>query len=500
MTAPSSRTKELESYSGLDTAKPNVYCPADLRELREVFDHAKKHKRKVTLRAGGHAFDSQSLGADIVVSMKRFNEIDVVAAKRQVRVGAGATWGAIVAKLEPHGLVPAGTVTASHATAGGTLAADCLSRWSPRYGKEGGQVERFSLLTIQGVLLDCSRPPPGTAATKWTLEQRVFMAAIGGFGYLGAFVEITYNVLSIGQPRIGVETRVAKYTTFRELARELVPATGATVTPSQSKPQWDAISAGLYPAGRDTPSSMVFTSRFTTTLEGRRFLLYEPNNPLRIAAEWIMRVPVLCALLSRIFFRLTRNNQTYINELANALFFMDANARAKRIAKRFGRTLKTVQQTFVVPIDVSQADDLAKAQDDLCAWLQLAHDLFDQRKLTPTLQDVLFLPEDLSFCLSPNARSPGFAVSYAFETSNPAKITRVKRAFTDLADLLWNRFGGHVSMVKCVYVDPDTLQNMYRSGADEFFHLKRQLDPDCILRNQFLEENFPNLMRDAGCV
>ena len=39
----------------------------------------------------------------------------------RVSVGPGATWGDILGALEPHGLVPAVTVTTAHATAGGTL-------------------------------------------------------------------------------------------------------------------------------------------------------------------------------------------------------------------------------------------------------------------------------------------------------------------------------------------------------------------------------------------
>ena len=107
------------------------------------------------------------------------------------------------------------------------------------------------------------------------------------------------------------------------------------------------------------------------------------------------------------------------------------------------------------------------------------------------------MPGDLAYCLSPNAGLEGFAVSYAFETSNADTIDRVRRAFTDLADVLWNEFGGHVSLVKNVEVKPATLESMYGNGARELFRLKRQLDPDCLLCNEFLERIFPVLMRSA---
>jgi decaprenylphospho-beta-D-ribofuranose 2-oxidase len=212
----------------------------------------------------------------------------------------------------------------------------------------------------------------------------------------------------------------------------------------------------------------------------------------------VMRDPFLCRWLSWGYFRLTPNDATYVNDLDDFMFFMDANTTAKRIAKFFGKDLRMVQQTFVVPADLAHGDS-TQARDQLSAWLELAHGFFVAQKLTPTLQDVLYLPEDLSFCLSPNAGREGFAVSYAFETSNTETIDRVRLAFKDLADVLWNEFGGHVSLVKNVEVNPTTLEHMYGNGAREFFRLKRKLDPDCLLRNEFLERLFPVLMRSAGC-
>ncbi len=99
---------------------------------------------------------------------------------------------------------------------------------------------------------------------------------------------------------------------------------------------------------------------------------------------------------------------------------MDGNARAKRIAKRLGFKMQNVQQTFVVPSDPGAEGGWDRADDDLVEWLEFAHDFLLERDLTPTLNDVLFVPRDRSFLLSASADLPGFAVSYAFETSNRA--------------------------------------------------------------------------------
>ena len=90
--------------------------------------------------------------------------------------------------------------------------------------------------------------------------------------------------------------------------------------------------------------------------------------------------------------------------------------------------------------------------------------------------------------LSSTAGGPGFAVSYAFETSRQSTLRRrPQEAFNELADLLWEDFGGRVHLVKNVFVSKKTLAKMYGEGAKRFFALKSELDPAGILRNDFLE-------------
>ena len=159
---PELRVKQerVGCYTGLYEADASVVRPKDVEELREVFRFARESPREVqvTIRGGGHSFDAQPIGNDLVVSTERLNSIELLDGDR-VRVGPGATWGEIFAATQPHGLVPAGTVTTEHATAGGTLSADCLSRFSMAYGKEGKRPRASSCSLPEGELLHCSPPP-----------------------------------------------------------------------------------------------------------------------------------------------------------------------------------------------------------------------------------------------------------------------------------------------------------------------------------------------------
>jgi decaprenylphospho-beta-D-ribofuranose 2-oxidase len=477
--------QRIESYSGLFHSNAEVYRPRNEAHLQCIFALATRESQAVTIRGGAHAFDDQSLGHQIVVSMEHFNKIKVGPGP-QVTVGAGAAWGDIVRRLKRRGLVPYGTVTSSHATPGGTLAADCLSRFSPSFGKEAKHVLSFRMMRIDGSAKYYSPPPPGKPdPATWTEDERIFMAVVGGFGYLGAVLQIIYEVRPCGSHRIAVKTEVEKLDSFEHLVRRLIPETQtaranatARTNADCSGDDWEAISAGLYPAGRNQPSALLFKSKLVKTCRRWPYLLHHPHNPLVILAQWVMRVPVFCRILSRVFFELTRSGSTYIDGLQGYLFFMDANVIARNVARWFGRDLNTIQQTFVVPADL----EAPNAHQPLLDWLTRAEDELARRNLTPTITDVLYLPQDWTFCLSPNARSAGFAVSYAFETNN---TDPVQSAFRELAEILWNDFQGHVSLVKNVYVDRATLDAMYGRQASDFLTLKHRLDPGDLLRNDF---------------
>ena len=63
--------RKLESYSGLESVDRVVFLPDTKQQLKAVFGYAADFGRRVTLRGGGHSFDAQSLGDDLLVSLER---------------------------------------------------------------------------------------------------------------------------------------------------------------------------------------------------------------------------------------------------------------------------------------------------------------------------------------------------------------------------------------------------------------------------------------------
>jgi decaprenylphospho-beta-D-ribofuranose 2-oxidase len=492
------RYGKVGCYTGLYEGRAWILEPENVEQLRQIFAYARESRRRVTIRGAGHSFDGQPIGEDLVVSMERLNSIELLEDDR-VRVGPGARWREIFAATQPHGLVPAITVTTESATAGGTLSADCLSRFSPAYGKEGTRVKEFELLTTEGELFQCSAPPSGASWEDLTPAQRAFRGVIGGFGYLGAVVSITYGLLSVRPSedgRIGVRTFARTYEGVERLARDLLPATeqtyGEDSDPNDPK-KLDAIWSGVVPRRGGRDRVFLFTSAFTPKPERQRLILHRPKLWLRVPYEWLMRVGWTCRLLWGLAFRIGFRRDEYVDDLEGFTFFMDGNARAKRAGKRLGFSMRNIQQTFVVPFDAAGGPGWRGGHDALVEWLDLAEGLLNERGLRPTLQDVLFLPGDEPFLLSSTAAGAGFAVSYAFETSRRSKLRSASEAFSDLADLLWERFGGRVHLVKNVRASKRTLAEMYGESAERFFALKHELDPAGILRNDFLERTFGEL-------
>lgn len=222
--------------------------------------------------------------------------------------------------------------------------------------------------------------------------------------------------------------------------------------------------------------------------------LHQPELAARPFVEWAMRIEWIAQRAWPLFFDLVyRDGEDYVDDLEGFTFFMDGNARAKALAARFDVHLRTVQQTFIVPSAPGAAGGWDKTEDDLVEWLEYAAKTFRERGLHPALHDVLYLPADGRFLMSATADLAGFAVSYAFETNDEETIETVKRTFSEMADTLWEKFSGRVYLVKNVCARRETLRAMYGANAVDFFALKRELDPDLVLRNDFLERTFGEL-------
>lgn len=453
------RRRFLKSYGRVQTSYSEVHAPGSVEEVRGLLDRARREKRRLTFRGGGSSFDSQSLNDDLVVGLDRMNRIlEIDPVRRRLTVEPGARWGAVVDRLLPLGLTPYVVVTTGKATAGGTLSGNCLSRSSPVFGKAGSHIECFRLLKVDGELVECSR----------TENPDLFRGVIGGLGYLGAVVEITYRLLEIGK-RTRIRTVASRCDGFEALMDTLGRYT-------RDPGEYNAVYSVAFFSGRRN-RGFVFRSRYTEETRFRRLLVNRPRNLFRIPIEWLIGFSAVNNLVWNTIYRhFIKDDDVFIDDLPGYTFFMDGNRVAKGIAEHLGFTMKALQQTFVVPE--------ARVLD----FLNAASEVLREDRLNPNLFDILFLPAD-DILLSPSHDLAGYAVSLAFEDLSGRKVAKLKSALRQLSGLCAD-LGGRVYLVKNVEATPEQIAAMYGPNLDRFLALKRRLDPEGILRNEFFDRLF----------
>ncbi len=481
--------RRFRAYDEVHTARARVLRAADEGALRRALRGlSAEPRRRLTIRGGGYSLDAQALGDDTVIELapEGFGgvEVEVARGRATVTAGAMATWAEVLDATASEGWVPPNTVTGRDITVGGSLSADCLSRFSGAWGKEAESIERFRLMLADGrVVTARADAPPGS------LERRVFDGAIGGLGGLGVVLDATYSLRRVSTPGRPPKVRTyfdpvgwrdfdweafleqLRYETLH--ARRAVRRLGAKAWRAPL-PQgiYDAVSATVWFRGRG-PRGMIISSRHVTRGKLKCSPLYEGPTSLRLFAERRM-TSSLGADIGQTLFKTRHTFQEWsVDELDPFMFFMEGNVVAHDAAREDGWRMTSSQQTFVVP---------EREAETFCVEVEAA-----TASLHPTILDLLYLPADRDGCsLSPNRGLDGFAVTLAYQTRNGDRQPAVRRLLRSLAQRC-GALGGRVSLVKNVYVGDRTLRAMYAEGLGEFRALKAELDPAGLFTSRLLD-------------
>jgi decaprenylphospho-beta-D-ribofuranose 2-oxidase len=527
------RRCELWAYDEIHCATAMVYAPGSLEELRALCAAIARLDRppRVTFRGGGQALDSQALNDEVVIQLDRCKELTFIGEPREdergfhIEVGGAARWKDIVAKTSARGLVPYSVVTASHATAGGTLAADCLSRFSPFVGKEGEHVRSFELLTIDGATRACSRDDPAPEAA------RLRSGVIGGFGYLGVITRLDLDLRRatpegpgyVGQP-LRAMTMMGKFRRrqgepWGPMLAELRGAAydpgrpwneGLNRCPSGTGPgslPWDAVSASIFLHGEtecgDNPDddigvdqecrgeavsqALFFRSIYTYGAGPGELFLYQ-NQPYFKHGWGLTGSTTFTTAIESMLFHVRREG-CFLNELDDFLFFM-ANqiSPMKETANKYGTRVTTIQQTFVLPSRPGAGDPTGTREAEQFLHV-VARDLQGDA-MRPSVADVIYLRRDREpVILSSTRNLEGFAISLCWLGWKRERWPELAAALRGLSREC-ARLGGRVHLVKNVEADADVLRSMYGPALGEFAALKEELDPKRILRNEFFDRLF----------
>ncbi|PWN00879.1 hypothetical protein DJ010_21370 [Nocardioides silvaticus] len=160
-----------------------VARPRNPEEVAAALEHAVRHDLEVSVRSGGHSLLGHSTNSGgIVVDLGHLDTVEVLdEARRLVRIGGGATWGAVAAALAPHGWVVTSGDTASVGVGGLTLGGGI--GWLVRkHGLAIDQLVGARVVTADGRLVPASA----------TENEALFWALRGGGGNFGVVVDLDF--------------------------------------------------------------------------------------------------------------------------------------------------------------------------------------------------------------------------------------------------------------------------------------------------------------------
>ncbi len=497
---------ELFAFDEMHRAMPTVYRPRSDTELGHVLQSVPAGRR-LSLRGGGQSLDAQSLNDDLVVVLdpEHFGHIGDPQRDEDggfyLTTGAGARWWDVLGKIAPLGLVPQSLATAGQATVGGTLSANCVSRQSPITGKEGDQIRGFTVVLVDGRILNLTRADRQRPVDDE--RRQLWESVIGGFGYLGAVTSVTFDLM-IARSSPGskgccpqVLTRATRHganvdwdTVLRALYTKIQSArerlhdelrgSARGREPLALTPPWAALSIVSFLQGGGMSANLL-EQRFVEGLPLRRVPggIYTTSATFPAAAEALIPSwPTIVELGLEMGFP----EGEFVDELFGWAFFLgNSTALAKKSLRARGVRLNFVQQSFALPSDVGSArPDTAPTR----RFIELAQARLHALDLRPADIDFLWIPAD-DFLLSANRGLPGYVVTLSFADTDRSELTPEVDELLRALSHDCRTLGGRVHLVKNVVADDADLRAMHGDAARELRARKQRFDPKGVLRNEF---------------
>lgn len=186
-TPDDARYGELQPRVGDHLARPAaIVVAADANDVVEALRMARANHLAVAVRSTGHRAGAPADGA-LLVDVSALDRIDVDPEACTVSVGAGATWGDVVARTIGHGLAPVPGEWSGRAAVSDTLAGG-MGWLARRHGLACDNVARYELVTPDGLLVDVT--PDCQPELFWALSG-------AGDGSLGVVTAIEFELHAV---------------------------------------------------------------------------------------------------------------------------------------------------------------------------------------------------------------------------------------------------------------------------------------------------------------
>ncbi|MDX1958916.1 MAG: FAD-binding oxidoreductase [Leptospiraceae bacterium] len=188
ITIPKSTEKVL-SWGMTHKSFCRILKPKSRPQIEEIFKEANANSLKIAFRGGGCSYGDASLNNDgVLIDMSDYNKIIKFDSEQGIiTVESGATIKQLWEFGIERGFWPPVVSGTMFPTLGGALSMNIHGKNNFKVGTIGEHVLEFTFLNVEGKFFKCSPME----------NKELFYAAIGGFGMLGAFLEITIKLKKI---------------------------------------------------------------------------------------------------------------------------------------------------------------------------------------------------------------------------------------------------------------------------------------------------------------
>jgi FAD/FMN-containing dehydrogenase len=181
-------------FNGLIDRKPEqIMRCVDAEDVAVAIRDARAADRPISVYGGGHGVTGSAvIDGGICLDLRGLDHVDVDAEQRTARVGGGATWGAVDAATQAHGLAVTGGRVSS--TGVGGLALGSGSGWLERaFGFSCDSLLSAEVVTASSEIVTASEDS----------HPDLFWALRGGGGNFGVVTEFTFGLHPVGPVVLG---------------------------------------------------------------------------------------------------------------------------------------------------------------------------------------------------------------------------------------------------------------------------------------------------------
>ena len=153
--------------------------------VQEIIDAIRNSKGPISIGGGRFSMGGQiAYENSLHIDMRQFNSVlNLDTIEKKITVQPGITWRDLQQVIDPYGLSVKIMQTYANFTVGGSISVNCHGRYIG-HGPIVSSVLEIKIATASGEVITANR----------TQNTEVFAAAIGGYGGIGAIIEVTLQL------------------------------------------------------------------------------------------------------------------------------------------------------------------------------------------------------------------------------------------------------------------------------------------------------------------